>query len=99
MVWIVVFLAILFLISEAALAYVVGAAAVLSFIASDNARYLAVLPQRIFSQLDVFALMAMVFVMMTGVCTNYWSECRSVKAADLKWESYFVIMPELKRGG
>ena len=70
MVWIVAVLLILFLISGAALAYVVGAAAVLSFIASDNARYLAVLPQRIFSQLDVFALMAMVLFIMTGEVMN-----------------------------
>jgi hypothetical protein len=62
LVWIVAFFAILFLVSGAALAYVVGAAAVLSFIASDNIRYLAVLPQRIFSQLDVFALMATVVI-------------------------------------
>jgi tripartite ATP-independent transporter DctM subunit len=70
LVWIVAALFILFLISGAALAYVVGAAAVLSFIASDNARYLAVLPQRIFSQLDVFALMAMVLFIMTGEVMN-----------------------------
>ncbi len=47
-----------------------GAAAVLSFIASDNVRYLAVLPQRIFSALDVFALMAMVLFIMTGEVMN-----------------------------
>ena len=60
MAWFVVILAILCLAAGAALAYVVGAAAVLAFIATDNIRYLAVLPQRIFSQLDIFALMAMV---------------------------------------
>lgn len=70
MVWIVAVLFALFLISGAALAYVVGAAAVLSFIASDNVRYLAVLPQRIFSALDVFALMAMVLFIMTGEVMN-----------------------------
>ncbi len=62
MAWFVVILAILFLVAGAALAYVVGAAAVLAFIATDNIRYLAVLPQRIFSQLDVFALMATVVI-------------------------------------
>jgi tripartite ATP-independent transporter DctM subunit len=70
MVWIVAILFTLFLISGAALAYVVGAAAVLSFVASDNVRYLAVLPQRIFSALDVFALMAMVLFIMTGEVMN-----------------------------
>jgi tripartite ATP-independent transporter DctM subunit len=70
LVWLVFILSILFLIAGTALAYVVGAAAVLTFIASDNVRYLAVLPQRIFSQLDVFALMAMVLFIMTGEVMN-----------------------------
>ena len=70
MLWVAIILSILFLIAGAALAYVVGAAAVLTFIASDNARYLAVLPQRIFSQLDIFALMAMVLFIMTGEVMN-----------------------------
>ncbi len=70
MIWVVVIASFLFLIAGAALAYVVGAAAVLTFIASDNARYLAVLPQRVFSQLDVFALMAMVLFIMTGEVMN-----------------------------
>ena len=70
MAWIVVILSILFLAAGAALAYVVGAAAVLAFIATDNIRYLAVLPQRIFSQLDIFALMAMVLFIMTGEVMN-----------------------------
>jgi TRAP-type uncharacterized transport system fused permease subunit len=70
LVWIIAILFILFLISGAALAYVVGAAAVLSFVASDNVRYLAVLPQRIFSALDVFALMAMVLFILTGEVMN-----------------------------
>lgn len=70
MAWLVVILSILFLVTGAALAYVVGAAAVLAFIATDNIRYLAVLPQRIFSQLDIFALMAMVLFIMTGEVMN-----------------------------
>jgi TRAP-type mannitol/chloroaromatic compound transport system permease large subunit len=68
--WFVVILAILFLTAGAALAYVVGASAVLAFIATDKIRYLAVLPQRIFSQLDIFALMAMVLFIMTGEVMN-----------------------------
>jgi tripartite ATP-independent transporter DctM subunit len=70
MFWIVLILFALFLFSGAALAYVVGAAAVLSFLASDNVRYLAVLPQRIFSALDIFALMATVLFIMTGEVMN-----------------------------
>lgn len=67
---IVIIAAILFLISGTSLAYVVGASAVLAFFETDNIRYLAVLPQRIFSQLDVFALMAMTLFIMTGEIMN-----------------------------
>lgn len=56
----------LFLMAGSALAYVFGAAAVLTFLAVDKVQFLAVLPQRIFSQLDVFALMAMVLFMLVG---------------------------------
>lgn len=70
MIWLVIIPAILFLLSGAALAYVIGAAGVLAFLATENARYLAILPQRIFSQLDVFALMAMVLFIMTGEVMN-----------------------------
>jgi len=66
----VIGVAILFLAAGTALAYVVGAAAVLAFLASDNIRYLAVLPQRVFSQLDVFALMAMALFILAGEYMN-----------------------------
>lgn len=66
----VVGVAILFLAAGTALAYVVGASAVLAFIASDNIRFLAVLPQRVFSQLDVFALMAMALFILAGEFMN-----------------------------
>lgn len=49
-----------------AIAYVTGAAAVLSFIASDQARYLAILPQRVLSQLDVFTFLAMPLFILAG---------------------------------
>ena len=70
MVWLVIIPSALFLIAGSALAYVFGAAAVLSFIAVDKVRFLAILPQRIFSQLDVFALMAMVLFIMVGEVMN-----------------------------
>jgi len=70
MIWIVVIPSLLFLVAGSALAYVFGASAVLSFIAVDKIRYLAVLPQRIFSQLDVFALMAMVLFILVGEIMN-----------------------------
>ena len=67
---IVIILTGLFLASGAGLAYVVGAASVMSFIATDNIKYLAILPQRIFSQLDVFVLMAMVLFILVGEVMN-----------------------------
>jgi tripartite ATP-independent transporter DctM subunit len=70
LVWLVLIPSSLFLIAGSALAYVIGAAAVLSFIAVDKVGFLAILPQRIFSQLDVFALMAMVLFMMVGDIMN-----------------------------
>ncbi len=70
MTWIIVLSAILFLASGTALAYIVGALGVLAFWATDNLRYLAILPQRIFSQLDIFALMAMPLFIMTGEIMN-----------------------------
>lgn len=50
-------LAIILLASGLALAYVIGAAAVLSFVAADHTRYLAILPQQLSSKIGVFALM------------------------------------------
>lgn len=63
-------IAALFLASGLAIAYVIGGAAVLAFIASDNARYLAILPQQIFSKIDVFALMAMPLFILAGELMN-----------------------------
>jgi tripartite ATP-independent transporter DctM subunit len=53
-----------------AVAYALGASSVLAFLASDNARYLAIMPQRIFSQIDVFALMAMPLFILAGEIMN-----------------------------
>ena len=58
------------LFSGLAIAYVIGGAAVLAFIATDNARYLAILPQQIFSKIDVFALMAMPLFILAGELMN-----------------------------
>ena len=54
------------LASGLALAYVIGGAAVLTFILSDNTRYLAVLPQKVFSQFSVFSLLAMPLFILGG---------------------------------
>ena len=56
--------------SGLAIAYVIGGAAVLAFLATDNARYLAILPQQIFSKIDVFALMAMPLFILAGELMN-----------------------------
>jgi tripartite ATP-independent transporter DctM subunit len=58
------------LLSGAAIAYVIGGAAVLAFFVTDNARYLAILPQQIFSKIDVFALMAMPLFILAGELMN-----------------------------
>ncbi|GGK38367.1 TRAP transporter large permease [Salinarimonas ramus] len=58
------------LLSGAAIAYAIGAAAVLTFVVADNTRFLAVLPQRLFSQLDVFAFLAMPLFILAGDLMN-----------------------------
>ncbi|SEO17667.1 TRAP transporter, DctM subunit [Salinihabitans flavidus] len=69
MIWVVMAGA-AFLFSGLAIAYVIGGAAVLAFLATDNARYLAILPQQIFSKIDVFALMAMPLFILAGELMN-----------------------------
>jgi tripartite ATP-independent transporter DctM subunit len=67
MVWILIALfALGSLAGGAAIAYVTGASAVLSFLAVDQARHLAILPQRVLSQLDVFTFMAMPLFILAG---------------------------------
>ena len=58
------------LMAGGAIAYVVGAASVLSFIAGGSSQFLAILPQRILSQLDVFAFLAMPLFILTGDLMN-----------------------------
>lgn len=60
----------LMMLAGAAVAYAAGAATVLAFFATDNARYLAILPQRFFSQIDVFSLMSMPLFILTGEIMN-----------------------------
>ena len=52
--------------SGVAVAYVAGAAAVLAFVVTDNVNYLGILPQRIFSQIDVFTFLAMPLFILAG---------------------------------
>ena len=70
MIWLLIILAGFFLAAGTALAYIVGSLGIFAFLLTDNARYLAILPQRIFSQIDVFALMAMVLFILTGEIMN-----------------------------
>ena len=70
MAWLVVPVALMFLAAGTAIAYVIGAGSVLTYLVTGHARYLAILPQRIFAQIDVFALMAMPLFILTGDIMN-----------------------------
>jgi len=70
MIWLVGLAFIVLMIAGVAVAYALGAASVLSFFATDNGRFLAILPQRMFSEIDVFALMAMPLFILTGEIMN-----------------------------
>ncbi len=70
MIYVVPLIAAAFLASGLAIAYVIGGATVLTFLASDRTRYLAILPQQIFSKIDVFALMAMPLFILAGEVMN-----------------------------
>ena len=70
MMWLVAIAALALLASGLALAYVIGGAAVLAFIATDNTRYLAILPQKVFSQISVFSLLAMPLFILAGEIMN-----------------------------
>ncbi|RVV97429.1 TRAP transporter large permease [Mesobaculum littorinae] len=58
------------LLSGSAIAYFVGGATIVGFFTLDQARYLAALPQRAMSQLDVFAFLAMPLFILTGELMN-----------------------------
>lgn len=70
MIWFIPVVAVALLASGLALAYVIGGAAVLTFIMSDNVRYLAVLPQKVFSQISIFSLLAMPLFILAGELMN-----------------------------
>lgn len=68
--WFILGYVLLTLAAGGAIAYVIGAGSVLSFVALGDAEYLAILPQRMFSQLDVFAFLAMPLFILTGELMN-----------------------------
>ncbi|WP_296933519.1 TRAP transporter large permease [uncultured Marinobacter sp.] len=59
-----------FLFAGTAFAYLVGGAAVVAFVAAGYQDYIAIFPQRIFSQLNVFVFMAMPLFILTGEIMN-----------------------------
>ena len=70
MIWAAPLLGALLLGSGLAIAYVIGGATVVAFFVAGQERYLAVLPQQIFSKIDVFALMAMPLFILAGEIMN-----------------------------
>ncbi|MCA2013710.1 TRAP transporter large permease [Pararhodobacter sp. CCB-MM2] len=70
MIWLAPLVGALLLGSGLAIAYVVGGATVLAFYGAGQERYLAILPQQIFSKIDVFALMAMPLFILAGEIMN-----------------------------
>lgn len=61
-----------------ALSYALGAGAVIAYFLTDSAPFLAAAPQRIFSQLDVFAIMAMPLFILAGELMNRAGVTRSL---------------------
>ncbi len=64
--------------SGVALAYALGASAVIAYLLTDSARFLGAAPQRIFSQLDLFAIMAMPLFILAGELMNRSGVTRSL---------------------
>lgn len=62
--------AVLGLLAGSAIAYVIGASAILTFVAAGRENFMAVLPQRLFSQLDSFAFLAMPLFIFAGDLMN-----------------------------
>lgn len=67
---IIIAVIVILLVGGVALAYVTGAAAVVAFFTSGQGEYLAIVPQRMFSQMDVFAIMAMPLFIWAGELMN-----------------------------
>ncbi|WP_372610500.1 TRAP transporter large permease [Aquicoccus sp.] len=67
MVWIILLaFSLAAILSGVAISYVAGAAAVIAFALTDHIAYLGILPQRIFSQIDVFTFLAMPLFILAG---------------------------------
>ncbi len=70
MILLVILFVLLAMLVGTALAYVTGSGIVLLYFALDRGEYLALAPQLVFSQLDVFALMAMPLFVLVGEIMN-----------------------------
>jgi len=70
MIVLVILFVLLAMVVGTALAYVTGAGIVLLYFALDKGQYLALAPQLVFSQIDVFALMAMPLFILVGEIMN-----------------------------
>ena len=70
MIWLVPVVSLVFLASGLALAYVIGGSAMLAFVATEKTRYLAIMPQKVFSQISVFSLLAMPLFILAGEVMN-----------------------------
>ncbi len=64
--------------SGVALAYALGASTVIAFLVTDSLPFLLAAPQRIFSTLDVFAIMAMPLFILAGELMNRAGVTRSL---------------------
>ena len=73
---IIIAVIVILLVGGVALAYVTGAAAVVAFFTSGQGEYLAIVPQRMFSQMDVFAIMAMPLFIFWGVVDRWFKKPR-----------------------
>ncbi len=67
---IVIGLVVVFAAAGVGLSYALGASAVIAYIISGSQEFLAIAPQRIFSQVDVFAIMAMPLFILAGELMN-----------------------------
>ncbi len=66
----IICLIVLFAVAGVGLSYALGASAIIAFLVTGSERFLAVAPQRIFSQVDVFAIMAMPLFILAGELMN-----------------------------
>ncbi|MCR9138149.1 MAG: TRAP transporter large permease [Alphaproteobacteria bacterium] len=70
MTWVILPLAGILVLSGASLAWIVGAASILAFVTQGRQEFLAILPQRMFSQVDLFVFLALPMFVLAGEIMN-----------------------------